>query len=125
MASIHTIPITPSPVSVTETRRVRTDDRLVPVELSVDSTPEVRKLSDTPADTYHVSTIPNQAETDAPIEKVLSDIRPVIEHLDGTKDVAETLEAEEPDQEDRSMQANEAYKTLRQPDEEKTPVGTA
>jgi hypothetical protein len=45
--------------------------------------------------------------------------------LDGIKDVTETLEAEEPDQDDRSMLANEAYKTLSQTDEEKNPVGTA
>lgn len=125
MASIHTIPITPSPVSVTETRRVRTDDRQVPVELSVDITPEARKLSDTPAETIHVSTLSDEGLTEAKADKVLSDVRPVIENLDGTKDIAESLEAEVPDQEDRSMQANEAYKTLRQPDEEKTPVGTA
>jgi hypothetical protein len=107
MASLHTIPITPAPVSVTETRTVRTDDRKIPVEQAVDMSPETRKLPE------------------APMDKALSDVRPIIERLDGTKDVAETLNIEEPDQDDRSMQANEAYQTLRQSDEENTPVGAA
>ncbi|GHB00623.1 hypothetical protein GCM10009069_24360 [Algimonas arctica] len=107
MASLHTIPITPTPASVTQARAVRTDDRQIPVEQAVDMAPETRKLPD------------------APIDKALSDIRPVIERLDGAKDVAETLEVEVRDQDDRAMQANDAYQTLRQPDEEKTSVGTA
>ena len=109
MASIQTLPITPTPVlpSVTEARSVRTDNLNVPVEQVVDSSPEPRKLPD------------------APMDKHLSDVRPIIERLDGTKDVAETLEAEEPDQDDRAMQADEAYKTLRESDEDRTAVGTA
>lgn len=107
MASIHITPITPTPVVITETRTVRTDARDIPVEQAVDMSPETRKLPD------------------APLDKTLSDIRPIIERLDGTKDVAETLEAEEPDQDDRSMQANEAYKTLREPEGDKVAVGTA
>jgi len=109
MASIQTLPISPTPVppSVTEAHVVRTDNRNVPVEQVVDASPETRKLPD------------------APMDKALSDIRPIIERLDGTKDVAETLEAEEPDQDDRAMQANEAYQTLRNSDEDKTSVGTA
>lgn len=107
MVPIQTIPITPSPVAVTETRAVRTDDRQIPVEQAVDMSPETRKLPD------------------APLDKALSDVRPIIERLDGTKDVAETLDIEESDQDDRSMQANEAYQTLRQPDEETTSVGIA
>lgn len=107
MLTTQAIPITPSPVAVTETRAVRTDDRQIPVEQAVDMSPETRKLPD------------------APMDKTLSDIRPIIERLDGTKDVAETLKIEEPDQDDRSIQANEAYQTLRQLDEEKIPVGVA
>jgi hypothetical protein len=125
MASIQTIPITPTPVDVTETRSVRTDNRPVPVEQVVDMSPETRKLPDTPAQTGELAKSANGTSGDAPLESVLSNIRPVIERLDGIKDVTETLEAEEPDQDDRSMLANEAYKTLRQTDEEKNPVGTA
>lgn len=107
MASIHITPITPVPVSVTETRVVRADNRPIPVEQAVDVSPETRKLPE------------------APMDDRLSDIRPVIERLDGAKDLAETLEAEEPDQDDRSMQANEAYKTLRGEDADTTSVGRA
>jgi len=125
MASIQAIPITPTPVAVTETRSVRADNRPVPVEHVVDMSPESRKLPDTPAQTGELAKSASGTSKDAPMESALSDIRPVIERLDGAKDVAETLEAEEPDQEDRSMQANEAYKTLRETDGEKTSVGTA
>lgn len=107
MASIHIMPITSVPVTVTETRTVRTDNRKIPVEQAVDVTPETRKLPD------------------APMDEALSDIRPVIERLDGAKDIAETLDVEEPDQDDRAMQANEAYKTLRADDVDNTPVGRA
>lgn len=125
MASIGTIAITPTPVAITEARKVRTDDQAIPVEQAVDVSPESRKLPDTvPA--------PSQdkvaAKSDAPLEKALSDVRPVIERLDGTKDIAEnldeTLEAEEPDDDDRALQARGAYETLRQPDTDKTSVAT-
>lgn len=121
MASIQTIPITQTPVAVTEARKVRTDDRPIAVEQSVDVSPESRKL---PEALVASTDTPSSVSKDAPLEQALSDVRPVIERLDGTKDVAETLETEEPDQEDRALQANEAYQTLRQPDEEKTPVAT-
>ena len=107
MASIHMTPITPVPVAVTETRSVRSDNRQIPVEQAVDVLPKTRKLPDAPKD------------------DILADIRPVIERLDGAKDDAETMAVEEPDQEDRVLQANEAYKTLRADDPERTPVGRA
>lgn len=107
MASIHITPITPVPVAVTETRTVRADNRPIPAEQAVDASPETRKMPE------------------APMDDRLSDIRPVIERLDGAKDLAETLDVEEPDQDDRSMQANEAYKTLRADDADNTPVGRA
>lgn len=107
MASIHIMPITPVFASVTETRTVRADNRPIPVEQAVDASPETRKLPD------------------ALMDDSLSNIRPVIERLDGEKDLAETLDVEAPDQDDRAMQANEAYKTLRVDEGEKTPVGRA
>jgi hypothetical protein len=107
MASIHITPITSVPVAVTETRSVRSDNRQIPVEYAVDALPETRKLPDAPKD------------------DILAYIRPVIERLDGQKDDVETVAVEEPDQEDRALQANEAYKTLRVEDPEKTPVGRA
>lgn len=125
MASIQAIPITPTPVAVSETRSVRADNRPVPVEQVVDMSPETRKLPDSQAQTGELAKPSGGTSSDAPLESALSDIRPVIERLDGAKDVAETLEAEEPDQEDRSMQAKDAYNTLRETDDEKTSVGTA
>jgi hypothetical protein len=101
------MPITSVPVVITETRSVRSDNRQIPVEYAVDALPKTRKLPDAPKD------------------DILAKIRPVIERLDGEKDEAEPGVVEEPDQEDRSLQANEAYKTLRVEDPEKPPVGRA
>lgn len=114
-------PITPTPVFTTETRRVREDNRAVPVEQSVDNVPDARKLPDPLVKSGN--TDPIMPKND-PMDEVRPDVRPVIERLDGTKDIAAALEAEEPDAADTSLQANGAYQTLRQPDEEPTPVGT-
>lgn len=110
---------TPTLASITKTRRTRADNLPISVAQSIDEPPERRDQSDGADQTNR----PPNAFDETLVETVLSDIRPMIDHPNRTKDVVEALETEEPDQEDRSLQANEAYQTLRQPDEEKIPVG--
>ncbi|MGJ8560232.1 MAG: hypothetical protein ACSHX3_08355 [Litorimonas sp.] len=125
MASIRKITNTPTLVSITKTRRTRADNLPISVAQSIDTPPERREGLDRRAETPHTPSAFDDVLSEAPQEQVLSDKRPVFERLDRTKDVAGSLGKEKPDHEDRAMQAMEAYKTLRQPDEEKTPVGTA
>lgn len=121
MASIPVIPATPVPVFITETRKVRADNRPVAVEQSVDASPETRKSAQAPIAPASSS---SKTPVQAPMDQALSDVRPVIEKLDGEKDDAQVLETEEPDNEDRALQANEAYGALRKPEADLTPVGT-
>lgn len=121
MASIPVIPATPTPVFVTETRKVRADNRPVAVEKSVDVSAETRKPVQAP---LAQSTSRSDEVSDAPVDEALSDIRPVIEKLDGEKDASKVLGVEEPDDEGRALQASEAYGALRKPDADLTTVGT-
>ncbi|MGB3456250.1 MAG: hypothetical protein WBG08_09320 [Litorimonas sp.] len=121
MASIPVVPATPTPVFVTETRKVRADDRSVSVERSIDISPESRPVPDNPAPLAIDMAMP---DPDTPLEETLSDVRPVIERLDGTQDTGEVLGNEEPDEDSRALEASEAYQALRKPDEALTPVGT-
>jgi hypothetical protein len=121
MASIPVIPATPTPVFVTEVRKERTDDRPLEVERTVDISPETKKMSDGPV--AAPLTKPELGDQ-SPIEETLSDVRPVIERLDGQRDISAALETNEPDQDDRSLQASEAYQALREPEADLTPVGT-
>lgn len=121
MASIPVVPATPTPVFVTEARKVRADDRPVAVEKTVDISPETRKPVEAPV--TPPATNLNE-EIEAPLQEALSEIRPAIERLDGEKDASEVLTKEESDQNGRSLQASEAYSALRKPEPELTPVGT-
>lgn len=121
MASVNIMPATPTPVFATEARRVRADDRSIETDPSVDVSPETRELPETYAAAVEQAGADGESD---PLEDIRPDVRPVIEHLDGAKDATEGLEQEEPDQAEISLQANEAYQTLRQPDDELTPVGT-
>lgn len=125
MASIRKITNTPTLVSITKTRRIRADNLPISVAQSIDTLPERRQPSDRPAPEDQTPDGFEDALTEASIETVLSASRPIIDRLDDQQNVAETLKPEQPDHQDRSMQANEAYRTLRQPDAEKTPVGRA
>ncbi|GLQ21505.1 hypothetical protein ACFFUB_10250 [Algimonas porphyrae] len=127
MASYALPSATPTPVFTTESRNVRTDDTKVPVEQAVDASPESRKIPDPITQPALFNPIaPDAAPKKEVTSDVLSDVRPVIETLDGTKDIVGTLESEEPDQADNRLQASGAYQALRQPDEaSRTPVGTA
>lgn len=49
-------------------------------------------------------------QPDAPIDTLLSDVRPVIERLDGARDIAKVLGPEPTIPEDRALQADAAYK---------------
>ena len=121
MASIPVVPATPTPVFVTEARKVRADDRPVAVEKTVDISPETRKPVEAPV--TPPATNLNE-EIEAPLQEALSEIRHAIERLDGEKDASEVLTKEESDQNGRSLQASEAYSALRKPEPELTPVGT-
>lgn len=121
MASVPVIPATPTPVFITENRKVRADDRPIAVEKTVDVSHEPRKPVEAPITPPSLSAEP---EIDAPLDDALSQIRPVIEKLDGEKDVSKVLGAEEADEGGRALQASEAYGALRKPDAELTPVGT-
>ncbi|MEL6687448.1 MAG: hypothetical protein AAFP97_07485 [Pseudomonadota bacterium] len=121
MASIPVIPAAVTPVSVTETRKVRADNRTVAVEKSVDVSHEPRKPAQAPINPSNLS---SNETVEAPIDEPLSDVRPVIERLDGEKDASKVLETEEADQQERALQASEAYSALRKPDADLTPVGT-
>lgn len=121
MASIPVVPATPTPVFVTETRKVRADNRPVAVERSVDVTHEPRKPIQAPITPAKSS---SEEVNEAPIDETLSDVRPVIEKLDGEKDISKVLGTEEPVEDDRVLQASEAYSALRKPDSDLTPVGT-
>ncbi|WP_298915827.1 hypothetical protein [uncultured Algimonas sp.] len=74
-------------------------------------------------DPFDLSAAASATPKDTPLDAALSQVRPVIERLDGAKDVPDALEAEEPDEKDRALQASEAYRTLREPDMALTPVG--
>jgi hypothetical protein len=124
MASIREIH-TPTLVSITKTRRTRADNLPISVTQSIDTPDERRDQSGEEDHTAHPSTEFDEILIEEPVDTVLSDVPTMIERRDRTQDVVAVLAAEEPDQEGRSMQANEAYQTLRQPDEEKTSVGTA
>ena len=121
MASIPVIPATPTPVFVTESRKVRADDRPVAVEKTVDVSHEPRKAVEAPVTPPTSST---KKDPQAPLDDALSEVRPVIEKLDGQKDVSEVMSQEEADDDGRALQASEAYGALRKPDEDLTPVGT-
>ncbi|MEM9600730.1 MAG: hypothetical protein AAF926_06880 [Pseudomonadota bacterium] len=127
MASFVVPPATPTPVFTTESRNVRTDDAKVPVEQAVDASPESRPIPDPVTKPALFSPItPDASPKEDVVPEALSDVRPVIETLDGTKDIAGTLQTEEPDNADTKLQASGAYQALRQPDEAtRTPVGTA
>ena len=121
MTSIPVVPAAVTPVSVTETRKVRADNRPVAVEQSVDVSHEPRKPAQAPIKPSNLS---SNAAVEAPIDETLSDVRPVIEKLDGEKDVSKVLGTEEADQQERALQASEAYGALRKSDTDLTPVGT-
>lgn len=121
MASIGKVTNTQTLFSITKTRRAGADNIPISVAQSIDTSPERRESSDGSDSTDETF---EDILTEVPTETVLPDMRTVIDRCDVAKDVAETLKAEGPDQEDRSLQANEAYQTLRQPDQEKTAVGT-
>lgn len=125
MASIRKITNTPTLVSITKTRRIRADNLPISVAQSIDKLPDRRQPSDRSAPADQTLDGFEDPLTEASIETVLPASRPTIDRLDDQQDVTETLKPEQPDHQDRSMQANEAYKTLRQPDAENTPVETA
>lgn len=121
MASVNIIPATPRRALTSKARRVRADERSIETDPSVDVCAEARKLPETYAATVERDSTNSEADTH---ETLRPDVRPLIGHPDGASDMTGSLEQEEPDQADVSLQANEAYQALRQSDEEPTTVGT-
>lgn len=119
--SIPTKLITPTPAFVTKSRKARKDNRAIATDASVDAASENLKLTDMSARPFELESDSNESKTS---QDMSSDDRAPVILLEAPQGLDEVLEPEEPDQADVALQANGAYQTLRQSDEDITPVGT-
>ena len=126
MASIATAPVTPVPVFATESRTNRADDAQLPVDKTVDVTPESKRVPEKLVKSESLQPQPAGASdlAERPVDLIRPNVRPVIEKLDGVQDIVEMASDEDTERADIQLQASEAYHALRKPDDNLTPVGT-
>lgn len=114
-------PTTHTPVYMTRSRKVRSQNSFDPDDQSVHAAARAAKLPDPLLEDTPFEADANDTDNAVPRASAPP---VVIPPADSVETAPETLDPEEPDTADTVLQANGAYQALRQADEALTPVGT-